>query len=141
MNSNKELVAGMRSLAASIGKNGALVSAEQILDWANAIDPQGFIVTGLSNKAIVRKFSEMGVLEDIMREACALYGLELTLSDTARSTIMWHLSSAGILGYHLGKLVVDAKIPANKFYDYNCTFKLTDEGAEIAMEGLKETHA
>jgi hypothetical protein len=132
----------MRALAAEIGKGSVVrVSAEQLTDWANAIDPQGFIVTGLSNKAIVRKFSEMGVLEDIMREACALYGLELVLSEGAKYTLELQQTTEHNLGFHIGKLLTDAKTAHNVWMDFNITFKLTSEGALVAVEGLKETHA
>jgi hypothetical protein len=42
---------------------------------------------GLDNAALVRHLSSVGELTDVMREACALYGLELVIADEAKRRI------------------------------------------------------
>lgn len=114
------------------------VTSEQLRDWAEVIEPQGFLITGLDAAGLVKLLSEKNVLTDVMREACALYGMELVMTD--KHTLTMQRTGPHAFGHHIGELLTQVQLTPNKWYDFNATFKLTDSGVELAMEGLQETH-
>lgn len=93
----------------------------------------------MDTKALVRQLSETNQLEKLMREACALYGLQLTITDAAKETIEWGFSESDVIGLRVAKRI--DTMDADKWYDYNMTLRLTEAGYEVALEGLRETHA
>ena len=93
----------------------------------------------MNAKQLVEYLSKHNQLTNVMREACALYGMELVLTD--KHTVSLARTPEHVLGFHIGWLLSQTHVAKNKWYDYNVTFRLDDVAVDIAVEGLQETHS
>lgn len=140
MRRTKDIADSMRALAKEeVDSLGLIrVTAEQLNDWADAIHPEGYLLRGHDLRGFVQYMSRIGKVEELMRECCALYGMQLTMDRKFSLTL--ERTSQHAFGFHVGELLSQVQMAHGKWYDYNATFKLTDTGVEVALEGLRETH-
>lgn len=137
--SKKAVADSIRELVEEADSLGLVrVTPEQLLDWAEAIDPQGFLITGLEAHGLVKLLSEKGVLSQVLEAACALYGMHLKVTD--QYTLTLERTPEHAFGFHVGAMLSQAKVQHDKWYNYNATCKFTKDGVQIAMEGLQESH-
>jgi hypothetical protein len=68
-------------------RNCGLASPELLNRWANCIDPDGFIVTGLDVAGLVRHLAERGQCYEVLKELCGVFGVELYASEDVRNML------------------------------------------------------
>lgn len=132
----------IRELAKEADSLGLIrVTAEQLHDWANAINPDGYIVQGHDLKGFVRYMSSKGRIQSLISEALALYGLELHVSEDTQHVLDLRNTWQGRMALHVAGTIVSANPELCRYYDYNLTFRI-DAGGDtaIAMEGVMPTN-
>lgn len=86
--SNRDIADFIRDLAREADTFGLVrVTAEQLNDWANAINPDGFIVTGLDTAGLVRHMAERGLCHELLKEVCGVFGMALEASEEVQNTL------------------------------------------------------
>jgi hypothetical protein len=74
---------------------------QAMLALRDDIVANGFVVTGLNARGLVEKLSQSGMLTEVLKEACAMYGFDLRIATDVQHTLDATLAMRSQLLQHL----------------------------------------